>query len=208
MFVFKGGLRKSRAARLRFQIAASALAILAFSGKGLADFTLNDAITTLQIYNDGGDDLIAEVSLDVISDRSAVGAYCLAAGSAPIKQKTAIVHGIMIALAGVTGRSADNIAGLVRQCCPIFAAASIDQRIAYGSKLALEARRAYRSDQRASSRFTALVGSCSDEVLDRSFALALGNDRIGLFIAQDDRSSPAQFSTATGPSGAELEEDW
>jgi len=208
VFGFKGVFGNARDARLCLQLAYSASVFLTFSGPGMADFTMNDAITTLQIFGDGGDDLVSEVSLDVLSDRSAVGAYCMAAGSAPIEQKIAVVHGIMVATVGAPGGSANDIGGLVRQCCPLFSAASIDQRITYGSTLALEARRAFRADRRVSGRFAALVGSCSDDVLDRSFALALGNDRIGLFIAQDDQSSPVQYKTATGPSDGEPLDGW
>jgi hypothetical protein len=164
-----------------------------------ADFTTNDAITTLQIFSDGGDDLVAEVSTDVISDRTAVGAYCLAAGAASVDQKVAIVRGILVATEGAPGGLDQSLAGLSQQCCPLFTGVPIDERIAYGSRLALEARQAYGEDRGVSGRMQTLVSACADEVLDKSFALALGNDRIGLYIADATGSGGAAFRTASGP---------
>lgn len=162
-----------------------------------AEFTTRDAMTTLQIYSNGGEDLVSEVSLDVLSDLSAVSAYCMAAGPATLQQKLAIVRGILAATehaAGGTGR----MSNMAQQCCPLFTAVSVDARITYGAELALEARRAFHSDQPVAGRMKTLVSACADDVLDRSFTLALGNDRIGLFIARDDAEGGAQYQTASG----------
>jgi hypothetical protein len=164
----------------------------------LADFTTNDAITTLQIFSDGGDDLVSEVSMDVISDVSAIGSYCMAAGPASVDQKVAIVHGIVLATESAPGNLSEDLARRSQQCCPLFTSVTIDERIMYGSRLALEARQAYGEDRRVSGGMQALVSSCSDDVLDKSFSLALGNDRIGLFIAQASESEQGQFLTASG----------
>lgn len=191
--------RLARTGRLRKCAAATLCLAMATVASAQADFTSNDAITTLQIYADGGDDLVAEVSLDVLSDLSAVSAYCMAAGPARTKQKVAVVHGILVATEGATGGSGEKMATLVQQCCPLFTSVSIDERIRYGSELALEARRAFFSDSRVSGRMKTLVSDCSDEVLNQSFAMTLGSDRIGLFIAQTQPSVPAQYQTASGP---------
>ena len=74
---------------------ATVVLLFVSAGPGQADFTTDDAITTLQIFSEGGEDLAVEVSMDVISDASAVGSYCLAAGSASLDQKIAIVRGIL-----------------------------------------------------------------------------------------------------------------
>jgi hypothetical protein len=173
--------------------------LLASMTPSLADFTTNDAITTLQIFSDGGEDLVAEVSMDVISDVSAIGSYCLAAGPASVDQKVAIVHGIVVATEGAPGNLSEDLARLSQQCCPLFTSVTIDERIMYGSRLALEARQAYGDDRRVSGGMQALVSSCSDDVLDKSFALALGNDRIGLYIAQAKQPEQGQYLTASGP---------
>lgn len=179
--------------------AAAALVVLASTTTSLAGFTTNDAITTLQIFSDGGEDLVAEVSMDVIADVSAIGSYCMAAGPASIDQKVAIVHGIVVATEGAPGNLGEDLAKLSQQCCPLFTSVAIDERIRYGSRLALEARRAYDEDRGVSGRMQTLVSSCSDAVLDEAFSLALGNDRIGRFIAQVSQPETAQYRTAGGP---------
>jgi hypothetical protein len=180
--------------------AAAAAAILFVSAApGQAEFSTNDAITTLQIFGEGGDDLVAEVSTDVISDVSAIGSYCLAAGSASLDQKVAIVRGILVATEGAPGTEDEDLTRLSRQCCPLFTAVPIDQRIEHGARLAMEAREIYGEDRGTSGRMQTLVNGCADDVLDSSFALALGNDRIGLFIAQANPTEAAAFRTASGP---------
>ena len=189
MFAFKG-----------FRLpAATALVLLATTTTSLAGFTTNDAITTLQIFSDGGEDLVAEVSMDVIADVSAIGSYCMAAGPASIDQKVAIVHGIVVATEGAPGNLGEDLARLSQQCCPLFTSVAIDERIRYGAKLALEARRAYDEDRRVSGRMQSLVSACSDAVLVEAFSLALGNDRIGRFIAEVNQPEQAQYRTAGGP---------
>lgn len=197
MFAY-GGLQTGRNVRLLRAAAAAALLFVS-AGPGQADFTTDDAITTLQIFSEGGEDLVAEVSMDVISDASAVGSYCLAAGSASIEQKIAIVRGILVATEGAFAGTEDNLTLMSRQCCPLFTAVPIDQRIENGARLAMEAREIYVEDRGMSGRMQTLVSGCSDDVLDRSFALALGNDRIGLFIAEASSSDAAVYQTASGP---------
>jgi len=186
---------------------AAALLLNVAATPAHADFTTNDAITALQIFADGGEDLVREVSMDVIAEPSAIGSYCMAAGAASTDQKTAIVHGILIATEGAPGDLSSSLADLSRQCCPLFTAYAIDERIGYGVRLALEARRAYEEDRRVSARMTALVSSCADEVLDSSFSLALGEDRIGLYIAQANGLVAGQYVTASGPADDILLED-
>jgi hypothetical protein len=193
-----GCLPKGRNARSLRVAAASALMFLS-TAPGQAEFSTNDAITTLQIFGQGGADLVAEVSTDVISDVSAIGSYCLAAGSASLDQKVAIVRGILVATEGAPGTNDEDLTRLSRQCCPLFTAVPIDQRIEHGARLAMEAREIYGEDRGMSGRMQTLVHGCADDVLDTSFALALGNDRIGLFIAQASPAEAAVFRTASGP---------
>lgn len=184
--------------KFSFCTAAAAFLLIGSTLPSQAEFTTNAAITTLQIFRDGGDDLVDEVSKDILSDITAVGAYCLAAGSARIEQKVAVMHGI-VATNSAVGRWDESLMARAQQCCPLFTSVSIDERIGYGAQLALEARRAFDEDRRISARMKMLVNACSDDVLDRSFELALGNDRIGLFVAQESEAFEVRYQTASTP---------
>jgi len=136
-------------------------------------------------YPDGGPDLARNVADPLVRQGELLGPTCNALGPGNDRQIASGVSGIGVAIVDSTPENSALILDRIPQCCQILTARDADARITLGAAIALETRQLAESDMPAAQEIEVVVNICGDEILERSYEIARGQDNLGLLIAQE-----------------------
>ncbi len=154
-------------------------------------------------YPGGGRALTGMVAAALTGQGELIGPTCTALKPGSVQQISSGAVGIAVAISDSDSDNAAAIVDGLPQCCESLVAADADTRIALGVGIALEARTLAGSDLRPAQDLEMIVSICEDDVLQRSYELARGQDNLGQLIARegeaDSESNPVPvIDTSSG----------
>jgi hypothetical protein len=97
--------------------------------------------------------------------------------------------GIGIAIQSATAEVADELLEQLAQCCSLLLSSDVDEKITFGTVVALEVRELAEKDVESARQVEQMVGLCGDNTVARSYEIARGEDGLGQLIAQESDSS-------------------
>lgn len=174
-----------------FRIAGlvSAAAAVLFAGHSTALVRQDGLPWSLSDYPAGGKSMIEAVAAPLTAQGSLLPQTCAALESGSIQQIASGVSGIGVAIARSSNENASVIVDWLPQCCQVLTSAGVDATITLGAAIALETREMAENDLAAAQEIEFVVGICDDDILERAYTIARGQDNLGELIAQEDGGS-------------------
>ncbi len=140
----------------------------------------------LKTYPDGGQALTDIVATTLISQGDLILPTCDELRPGNTEQIASGFAGISVAVVESDPNNAAMIVDGLPLCWKLVEATDADTRITLGAALALTARRLAETNLDYAHEVDFLVEMSNDEVVQTSYEVAMGQDNLGLLIAQED----------------------
>ena len=140
----------------------------------------------LKTYPEGGQALTDIVATTLISQGDLILPTCDELRPGNTEQIASGFAGISVAVVESDPDNAAMIVDGLPLCWKLVEATDADTRITLGAALALTARRLAETNLDYAQEVDFLVAMSNDEVVQTSYELAMGQDNLGLLIAQED----------------------
>ncbi len=140
----------------------------------------------LKTYPDGGQALTDIVATTLISQGDLILPTCDELRPGNTEQIASGFAGISVAVVESDPDNAAMIVDGLPLCWKLVEATDADTRITLGAALALTARRLAETNLDYAHEVDFLVEMSNDEVVQTSYEVAMGQDNLGLLIAQED----------------------
>ena len=150
-------------------------------------------------YPSGGQALTGMVAATLTRQGDLIGPTCAALKPGSVEQIASGVSGIAVAISDSEGDNAATIVDGIPECCQALISSDADARITLGVAIALETRSLAETDLRPAQDAEMIVSICEDDVLQRSYELARGQDNLGQLIAQEGESDARDPGPLTDP---------
>ena len=150
-------------------------------------------------YPNGGRTLTDVVAATLIKQGDLIEPTCTQLKPGNVQQIASGVSGIGMSIANSDAANSSLIVDRLPRCCEALAAENVDMRITLGAAIALEARELAEEDMPAAQEVELVVGLCDDDILERSYELARGQDNLGLLIAQESPETNPSLVTPPVP---------
>lgn len=140
----------------------------------------------LKTYPDGGQALTDIVATTLISQGDLIVPTCNELRPGNSEQIASGFAGISVAVIESDPDNASIIVDGLPLCWKLVEATDADTRITLGAALALTARRLAETNLDYAREVDFLVAMSNDEVVQTSYEIAMGQDNLGLLIAQEE----------------------
>ncbi len=158
---------------------------------------------SLSDYPTGGSAMTGMVAGTLQRQGDLTISTCNTLGAGNVQQITSGVTGIGQSIANSESDNAALIVDQLPQCCEVFTSLDIDSRITLGAAIALATRVVGEKDMRSAQEIEFVIEACDDEILQRSYQVARGQDNLGQLIAQEDgESNPSLTTPPVTPTGS------
>ena len=153
----------------------------------------------LSDYPNGGRTLTDFVAATLVKQGNLIEPTCTALQPGNAQQIASGVSGIGMSIANSDPANSSLIVDRLPRCCEALTADNVDMRITLGAAIALEARALAEEDMPAAQEVEFVVALCDDDILERSYELARGQDNLGLLIAQEGSETNPSLVTPPVP---------
>ena len=137
-------------------------------------------------FPEGGQRLAGMVAATLVKQGNLTVPTCNALKPGTPQQIAGGVSGIGKSIASSDAANSSLIVDSLPGCCEALTSANVDTRITVGAAIALEARSLAEEDMPAAQEVELVIGICDDDVLERSYELARGQENLVMLIAQED----------------------
>ncbi len=177
---------------------ASVLPIAGLAGPAFAQEALPWRLAN---YPAGGAEFSRIVAKPLVENADLLLPTCRALRPGTAEQAASGFAGIGFAIATSQDPVSSELESRVPDCCPNVANTDADTLITIGAQLALLAREFGDADIEVGRAINQLVRICDDDVLQSSYAIALGEDSLGVLIAQEGGGGPPTTGSIPTTSG-------